>query len=101
MRNRVALILFVVACLAHSNCVLANPITYTDQVIGSGKLGATTFTDALVTVTFTGDTSNVIPGSGFVDFIITVGTATVNVQGVGTATLINDNYAAAVSETFQ
>ncbi len=37
----------------------AVPIMYTEQIIGTGTLGSSTFTNALITITFTGDTDNV------------------------------------------
>jgi hypothetical protein len=60
------------------------PIIYTEQAIASGTLGGTTFTDALITLMLDGDTGHVTGGSGF--FTNTVGTFTVNVSGIGTAT---------------
>jgi hypothetical protein len=59
-------------------------VTYTDQATGSGTFGGLPFTDVLVTVTFTGDTANVIGSAGFYNNI--VGTATVNVFGFVPAT---------------
>jgi hypothetical protein len=67
-----------------SGRVVAAPITYTEQAIGSGTFGGMTFTNALVTVTFTGDTTNVTGGPLFLN---TVGTETVTVAGIGTATV--------------
>jgi hypothetical protein len=61
----------------------AGMITYSDKVTASGSLGGTPFTDKVVTLTFTGDTSNVT-GSGFITN--STPTATVNIQGVGMAT---------------
>jgi PEP-CTERM motif len=60
------------------------PVTYTEQATGSGTLGGSSFTNALITLVFTGDTSNVTGGAGF--FTNTVGTATVTIGGLGTAT---------------
>jgi hypothetical protein len=60
----------------------ATPITYTDTVTGTGALGALPFTNALVTISLTGDTSTVFGDPVPRDF----GSATVNVFGVGTAT---------------
>lgn len=60
------------------------PVTYTEQATGSGTLGGSSFTNALITIVFTGDTSNITGGSGF--FSLTVGTATVTIGGLGTAT---------------
>src|SRR5262245_61163426 len=72
----------------------ATPITYTVQATADGQLGTSTFTNALVTLTFTGDTSTVMPGSGFINpigpvsFITAPGTATLNVAGIGTGTFV-------------
>jgi hypothetical protein len=81
--------LAVVACLL--GCVLtgwasAGSVTYTiEQGTVSGFLGSSSFTDVQVTLTFTGDTANVIhPAAGI--FGNLVGTGTVNVAGIGTAT---------------
>ncbi|MBV8706446.1 MAG: hypothetical protein JO028_04605 [Acidobacteriaceae bacterium] len=62
----------------------ASAITYTEQTMGTGKLGASSFTNALVTITFAGDTTNV---SNFSPGILvnSPGTALVTVVGVGTA----------------
>jgi hypothetical protein len=69
----------------------ATQITYTDQGTISGSLGASAFTNALVTVSFTGDTANVTGGLGF--WSNSVGTATVTVAGVGTATFTDSMFA--------
>jgi hypothetical protein len=69
----------------------ATPITYNNQVVASGMLGTTTFTDALVTVAFNGDTANVTGGGGFYSNM--VGTGTLTIAGLGTAIFIDDVYA--------
>ena len=59
----------------------AAPITYTETSIASGTLGGTPFTNALVTVEFTADTSGVIeplPG-----VFVNQGTATVTIRWAG------------------
>jgi PEP-CTERM motif-containing protein len=75
--------------------VQATPITYTETATLSGTIGGTPFpftggtlfTNALVTLTLTGDTSNVSPGPGSLSpFLVNVGLATINIAGVGTAT---------------
>jgi hypothetical protein len=63
----------------------AVPITYRVTATGTGSLGASNFTNALVTVTMTSDTSTVTPGSAPFIFSNT-GPATVDVAGIGTAT---------------
>lgn len=65
-------------------------VTYTESVTASGSLGSTTFSNALVTLTFAGDTSTVIPSFQF--FQTPPDTATVNVAGIGTATFTNSVY---------
>jgi hypothetical protein len=59
----------------------ATPITYTEEATATGSLGASSFSDALVTITLTGDTSAVTG----VTFFLNVGPATVTVAGIGTA----------------
>ncbi len=77
---------------------IASPITYTVEGTATGTLGTNAFIDALVTVTFTGDTSNVVnQGGGF--FSNSIGTATVTVAGVGTATF-TDSMQAFVNQTY-
>jgi hypothetical protein len=66
----------------------ATPITYTATATLSGKIGNTAFTNAAVTVTLKGDTANVaVPPSPLPSTsLVTVGTATIDIAGVGTAT---------------
>jgi hypothetical protein len=61
----------------------AGPITVTETATGNGALDGTTFTASLITLTFQGDTSNVTFLSGIYSLI---GTASVNVAGVGSDT---------------
>jgi hypothetical protein len=62
----------------------AEPITYTFQAVATGTLGQTAYTNALVTLTFKGDTNDVVLVGGISQ--ISVGTATVTVATIGTAT---------------
>lgn len=65
----------------------AELITYTESVVASGSLGGRNFTNALVTVTGSADTSQVKPSiTGF--NVLTPG-ARVTVAGVGTFTFNN------------
>ena len=64
----------------------AAPITYEFSGIGTGSLGGTAFTDAFVVFTGTADTTDVEVVFGFV-YAIPLDTLTVNIAGVGTATL--------------
>ncbi|MGO9268874.1 MAG: PEP-CTERM sorting domain-containing protein [Terriglobia bacterium] len=64
----------------------AQTITYSISQTASGTLGTTPFTDDTVTLTLAGDTSNVVlaePGL----WTNEEGTATVSVDGIGTATV--------------
>jgi hypothetical protein len=61
----------------------ADGITYTESATATGSIGTTSFTNALVTITFAGDTSNVTELSLGL-FLNSVGTATVTIGGVGT-----------------
>jgi hypothetical protein len=64
----------------------AESITYTEQFTASGSLNGTSFSNAQVTFTFTGDTANVTSlGGGLL--VNETGTTTVNVAGVGMDTL--------------
>lgn len=68
----------------------ANSITYVQSTVASGALGATTFTNKTVTLTLTADTSGVAPAPGdlgTLGLLMNIGTATVNIAGVGTATI--------------
>src|SRR5262245_47323214 len=62
----------------------ATPITYREMITGTGTLGSSPFTNTVVTVSFFGDTSNVLGVGGLATN--TVGTAAVAVFGLGIAT---------------
>ena len=74
--------------LTFSLAASAAPIAYTLTSTGTGTLGGVPFTDAVVTVTLVGDTSNVITSIVVPPnpWLFNPGTATVNVAGLGTAT---------------
>jgi hypothetical protein len=66
--------------LLATNLAHAEPIVYSVSGTATGTLGATSFTDQFLTVSFFGDTSNVSLGTpGF--YANTVGTGTVSVNG--------------------
>jgi len=68
----------------------ASPITYEFSGTGSGAIGGTSFTDALVVFTGTADTANVIslsPGLGVTFYAVGLDGLTVNIAGIGTATI--------------
>ena len=93
--KRLALVLAAIGILG--GAVLANPITYTETATGTGTLGLSAFTNALVTVTLIGDTSNVLTVA--VGFRSGVGIGTVNVFGLGTATFTDPDIEAVVNQT--
>ncbi|HEV8396088.1 MAG TPA: PEP-CTERM sorting domain-containing protein [Vicinamibacterales bacterium] len=68
----------------------AAPIIYEFSGTGSGKIGGTSFTDAFVLFTGTADTADVVPFEpfpGFIVYAVPIDTLTVNIAGVGIATL--------------
>ena len=71
----------------------AAPVVYTAHVVTDGQLGTLKFSDAPVTITFRGDTSDVSMNTsgGVVTYRIDQGyaTVTVNVQGTTTVAQIN------------
>ena len=84
----------------------AVPITYTQSGIATGTIGGSIFTNALVTYTATGDTDNVIDLGGTEDdgFIIPFDiffgnpiSATVNIAGIGIATITDPSAVYAIS----
>jgi PEP-CTERM motif len=73
----------------------AVPITYTEQATATGTFGGVGFTNANVVLTMINDTTNV---SGFPpDLFLNVGTVTVTVDGIGTATFTGATEAYSVS----
>jgi hypothetical protein len=73
----------------------ADGIVVTDTTTGSGSLDGTVFINALVTLTFVGDTTNV---TGTTIFQLP-GTATLSVGGIGSDTF-TDNIQVVVNQTF-
>jgi hypothetical protein len=81
----VRVVILALVIVGFTTTAQATPITY--QISGnvSGKIGATLFNDALVTLTGTGDTANIADVFGFA-FAEPL-TMTVAIQGIGTATI--------------
>ena len=78
-------ILGAVVAFAFAAPAMASPITYTEMGTGSGSLDGHSFTNLLVTITMTADTSNITqPTPGFFQ---NLGTTSVTVSTVGTDTL--------------
>ena len=67
----------------------AAPITYEFSGIGTGSIGGTSFTDALVVFTGTADTETVISDTfeGATFHAVALGSLTVNIAGLPTATI--------------
>jgi PEP-CTERM motif len=84
-----------VALLGRVSPLLATPITYSETVTATGMLGASAFTSALVTITLTGDTVNVI---GF-STLLNPGIAIVTVSGLGAATFTDADLRAVDNQT--
>lgn len=85
MRCRVKLTFLLASLFWAFGNAEAVPITYTEQVTATGSLGSSIFTNALVTITFTGDTNNVYTPV-FGALAKSAGTTVVAVAGLGTAT---------------
>jgi hypothetical protein len=70
----------------------ATPITYTVESTGSGTIGTQSFSNAHIIVSFSGDTANVIKKT--IDYFSNeVGTGTVSITGIGTATFTSGAFA--------
>jgi hypothetical protein len=82
----VRIAVLALAIIGFTTAANATPITF--QMVGTayGTIGATTFSDALVTLTGTGDTSNIVSGIYGFAYAEPI-TTTVTIQGVGTATI--------------
>ena len=90
---------FVLACcMMLAAFASATPITYTETAIASGSLGGVSFTDATVTLTMNGDTSDVADEGG--GFFQNIGTLLLDVSGVGTATFTAGSYGVFDNQTF-
>jgi len=98
MKTALRLVVLLVAVFGFANTSHAAPITYTFSGISSGQLGLSPFTNALVTVTATANTSNVTTlsldtdGDGIDDYFVNVnllGLTTVNIAGFAPVTLLD------------
>jgi PEP-CTERM motif-containing protein len=74
----------------------AAPITITESVIASGSLGSDSFANALVTLSATGDTSNVLEFALGLNALVNL-PLSISVAGLGTATLTDGGGVAACS----
>lgn len=78
------LLIAVLALGSLSIAARAESVTYTVSDTASGSIGAQTFTNQVITVTFVGDTTNISGNPGF--YTNTPGVATINISGLGTFT---------------
>ncbi len=98
--KRLVLTIAAVALFGLVVQVQAAPITYTLTTTASGTLGTSSFTNATVTITLTGDTSGITAGTGSeTGYDFNSGIATVNISGVGTATLTDSIEIASTFDT--
>lgn len=83
---KVTVLAAAAAILGFQTIARADLITYTEEVTATGSLGAIDFRNALVTISFMGDTPNVTnPSAGVFDNF--PGLATLSIAGIsGTAT---------------
>jgi len=72
---------------------LAEPITYTENVTGTGSLGGTAFTNANLSFSMSTSTTSDIGGSWFTNS----GPLTVTVAGIGTATFTDPDIQASMA----
>ena len=98
MKRSLRLVVMLVAVFGFTTASQAAPITYTFSGISSGQLGLNSFSNALVVVTATTDTSNIISqgfdtdGDGVNDFFYyasLLGPTTVNIAGLGTVSVLD------------
>jgi hypothetical protein len=97
LRNRPAAMGVVLFGLVAA--VQATPIIYVETGTASGTIGSTNFTNALVTVTMSGDTANVVSvftGMGCSVCFANPTTTTVTIAGVGTATITDPTEASVI-----
>jgi hypothetical protein len=80
-------LLTIAAVVAVPVALHATPITYTESFVGSGILGKSDFNDVLVTLTATGDTTNVVDQGGI--FVIDVPT-TFSIAGGASGTFTDE-----------
>jgi hypothetical protein len=90
MKRAILVLLVAVAMLCGARQAYADGITYTESVTGWGSIGGTIFTNALVTITFVGNTSNVAGSAG--SFTNSAGTASITIGGMGTFAFTDSLY---------
>jgi PEP-CTERM motif len=91
-------IIFALLFLSLAVIGTATPITYIEQATASGTIGTLTFTDALLSLTFTGSTTNVTGGAGF--FSIDATDTVLNIGGIGLSTVTDSGLFVFVNQDF-
>ena len=96
MKTSIRLVVLFVALFGFTSAAHAAPITFAISSTASGQLGLSSFTDALVTVTTTADTDNVVtftadPGDGTIITIyaLLADLTTVNIAGLSTVDVLD------------
>jgi hypothetical protein len=90
MRKVYLLLVTVALLLSMAGQAAASAITYKEQVTASGTLGSNPFTDALLTISWTGDTTGVTGGSGFFTNQAGPNTVSLNIAGLGNFIFTDD-----------
>src|ERR1019366_1113381 len=99
MRKVYLLLVTVALLLSMAGQAAAGAITYTEQVTASGTLGTNVFTDGLLTISWTGDTTGVTGGSGFFTNQAGPNTVSLDIAGLGNFTFTDDMFVF-VNQTF-
>ena len=98
MKRTILIVLTAVAILlCWARQANADGVTYTESGTATGTIGTTAFSNALVTITFVGDTSNVSGSSGV--FVNNVETATATITISGITYLFEDNMQVFVNQS--
>jgi hypothetical protein len=89
MRSVLASAGLAIALVGFASSVDATPITYQFSGTGSGAIGGTSFTNALVVYTGTADSADVetLSSMGFTFYAVALDGLLVNIAGIGTATI--------------
>jgi hypothetical protein len=89
VRSVIQYALFVTALFGFAASTNASPIVYMESGLASGTIGGSTFTNALVQVTASGDTANVVTlTDGTYTLYANLSSLTrVTIAGIGTATI--------------
>ncbi len=87
LRSLICATTLVLTVTGFTTAGYATPITYQISGVASGNIGGTAFSNALVTLTATGNTAGVVTVFGGPFVAEALNTTKVTIQGVGTATI--------------